>query len=205
MSEQDKAGASELEAKVAAMKKLGFNQSEIDKVLGIETKKAKIEAKRAKRADAKRVWAEQALAAGEITRSPIVDGDARATHRARMEALDALFGKDSSGRTFTQRTWIESLGKDAHGKFTKDYKAMVNTPWTYVSVPGDLKTFAFGNLTPEETAKKLWANGYGIAKSSGRFATDSQGKPSTSRKRGKGVAKQVFGTHNFKDSDKDAA
>lgn len=103
--------------------------------------------------------------------------DARATHKARLDALEAAIPG------ITSVAYVFSVGKDANNRLTKQLGACVNNPFTYVELPGG-KNQTVGNLDPDTVRKHLKACGYGFTRQTDRggatcffWATDSNGRP----------------------------
>lgn len=113
--------------------------------------------------------------------------DAKGTHVARAAALEAVipgFGKAAN---------IFSVGLNAKKLKERDFKMMLNVPFTYIDLPGG-KDQSIGSLTPEQVRAALKAAGYGFTRQTAPdgsqqcfWGCDSRGRP-LSRKWG--AAKQ---------------
>lgn len=95
---------------------------------------------------------------------------ARATHQARLAALEAQlpgFGKSA---------YVFSVGKNGQGQLEKHLDSVVNHPWTWIELPGG-KDFVHGNMTSDQVRGILASLGYGFSPSNGLWATDGAGHP----------------------------
>lgn len=93
---------------------------------------------------------------------------ARLTHKARVDAIEAAIPG------FTAICHVYTVGKDHAGQFTKQFTRMVNSPFTWIDMPGG-KAQTMPGMTPEALRSKLKSLGYGFSHANKLWATDSKG------------------------------
>ena len=106
--------------------------------------------------------------------APTIKGDPRATHVARIEALEALIPGIST------EAYIFTVGKNAKNKPEKHLNLIVNDPWTWIELPAG-KAQSVGTMKPDAVRAKLAEAGYGFSPSNNLWATDSKGNPTRRR------------------------
>ncbi|MCC7147166.1 MAG: hypothetical protein IT443_12030 [Phycisphaeraceae bacterium] len=107
-------------------------------------------------------------------------------HKARVAQLDAAVPG------LSKMAFIYSVGVDAKGKYTREYGQMVNTPFTWVDLPGG-KEFKTVGMNPDQVRRALKACGYGFSKTNNLWACDSKGRPVNRRAgRCRGVGKAML-------------
>lgn len=106
--------------------------------------------------------------------APTCKGNPGETHKARVEAIEALIPGIST------EAYIFTVGKNAKNKHEKHLNLIINDPWTWIELPAGKKQ-AIGPMNPDQVRAKLAEGGYGFSPSNALWATDSRGNPTRRR------------------------